>query len=603
MRPRISPLLTNVCFVSAAFFILSTAAGWAAADSGRGLSYFGTTERIRGFDPIEAGDTTSAAAVSKLYEGLLEYEYLARPYTVRPLLAAKMPEISEDGLTYTFPIKKGVRFHDNPCFPGGKGRELVAEDFVYSWKRLADSNNKPKGYWVFEGRIVGLDEFHKKSGEGPIDYSIEVEGIKALDSHTLQIKLTEPYPQLMWILTMDYTFAVPREAVEYYGDEFLNNPVGTGPFLIKSWKRNYRIEYVRNPHYHGDRYPSHGEPGDKEAGLLEDAGKPLPLLDRVVEYVVADESTDWLMFLSGQLAASGISRSNFDAVINQQRDLNETLSARGIRLYKTPRMFTTYLGFNMTDPVVGMSDDPAANERRKKLRQALSCAVDMNKWVEFYNNRMIPASGPIPPGVAGYDPNKPLPYAFDLERARKLLAEAGYPEGRDPATGKRLTITMEIGSAADPESRQSVDLLASFFNKLGIEFKPSYNNWPEFLKKLERKQVQMYQLGWIIDYPDAENFLQLFYSKNASPGPNHSNYSNPEFDKLYDKIRTMQDTPERTAIYQQMSDIVIEDAPWIFLTHPLSFGLFQPWFLNFKPHDFPYPNAKFYKVDPARMRN
>ncbi len=574
----------------------------AAELSPRGLTYFGTTERIRGFDPIEAGDTTSSAAVSKLYEGLLEYEYLARPYTVRPLLAAKMPVISADGLTYTFTLKRGVRFHDNPCFPAGKGRELVAEDFVYSWKRLADANQKPKGFWVLEGRIVGLDDFHKLSTKGPVDYSLPVEGIKALDSHTFQVKLTEPYPQLMWILTMNYTFPVPWEAVKYYGDEFLNNPVGTGPFLIKNWKRNYRIEYVRNPNYHTDLYPAKGEPGDKEAGLLEDAGKPLPLLDRIVEYVVADDSTDWLMFLAGQLGSSGLSRSNFDAVINQQKELTPELQARGIRLFKTPRMYTTYLGFNMTDPVVGTSTDPAVNERHRKLRQALSCAVDMQKWIEFYNHRMIAASGPIPPGVAGYDPTKPPPYGFDLERAKQLLAEAGYPNGRD-ANGKRLVITMEIGSAADPESRQSVDLLASFFGRIGIEFKPSYNNWPEFLKKLERKQAQMFQLGWIIDYPDAENFMQLFYSKNTSPGPNHANYINPEFDKLYEKIRTMQDTPERTAIYQQMADIVITDAPWIFLTHPLTFGLFQPWFQNFKPHDFPYPNAKFYKVDPTRMRN
>ncbi len=582
-------------FLPAFLAMVMLAVSARAADIGEPqLRYFGTSERIRGFDPIEAGDTTSAAAVAKLYEGLLEYEYLSRPYTVRPMLAAEMPAISEDGLTYTFKIKPGVRFHDNPCFPDGKGRELTAEDFVYSWKRLADANNKPKGYWVVEGRIVGLDEFHKKSTQGKVDYAEPVEGLRALDRYTLQVKLTEPYPQLMWVLTMDYLFAVPREAVEYYGDEFLNNPVGTGPFRIKSWQRNYRIEYVRNPTYHGDTYPSVGAPGDKEAGLLDDAGKPLPLLDRVIEYVVADDSTDWLMFLSGQLAASGVSRSNFDAVINQQKDLTPELQARGIRLYKTPRLYTTYIGFSMTDPVVGTN---------KKLRQALSCAVDISKWIEFYNNRMVPATGPIPPGVAGYEEGKALPYAFDLERARRLLAEAGYPEGRDPATGKRLTLTMEIGSAGDPESRQSVDLLASFFDKLGIEFQPSYNNWPEFLKKLERKQAQMYQLGWIIDYPDAENFLQLFYTKNGSPGPNHSNYSNPEFDRLYDQIRTMQDSPERTAIYQQMAAIVIEDAPWIFLTHPLSFGLFQPWFQNFKPHDFPYPNMKYYKVDPARMRN
>ncbi len=548
-------------------------------------AFYGSTERIRGFDPVQTGDTTSAAAVSKVYEGLYEYKYLARPYAVRPLLAEALPEISADALTYTIRIRRGVRFADDPCFPGGKGRELTAEDFLYSWKRLADTRNRSTGYWIFEGRIVGLDEFHKRSIKEKVRYDEPVEGLQVLDRYTLQIKLTQPYPQLIWVLTMTYTFAVPREAVEYYGEEFLNHPVGTGPFVVADWRwRNYRIVYARNPNYHGDTYPTEGEPGDP----LEDAGQPIPFLNRITEYVVGDDSTEWLMFLSGQLAASGISRNNFDAVITAQKDLTPELKVRGIRLYKSPRMYTTYLGFNMDDPVVG---------KNQKLRQALACAVDIEKWIAFYNHRMVPATGPIPPGVAGYDPAQPSPYKFDLDRARRLLVEAGYPGGKDPQTGSRLTLTMEIGNASDPETRQAADLLASFFDRIGVELKPSYNNWPEFLKKLERRQAQMFQLGWLIDYPDAENFLQLFYSKNASPGPNHCNYANPEFDRLYEQIRVMQDSPERTAIYQRMAGLVVEDCPWIFLTHPLSFGLFQPWLKNFKPSDFPYPNMKFYKVE------
>jgi ABC-type transport system substrate-binding protein len=557
------------------------------------MRYFGSTERIRGFDPITSGDVPTAAAIYKIYEGLLEYEYLARPYKVRPLLAESLPEVSPDGLTYTFKIKRGVRFHDNPCFPGGKGRELTAEDFVYSWKRLADVRNKSTGYWVFEGRIVGLDEFHKKSIDQRVSYDEPVEGIQALDRYTLQVKVKEPYPQLLWILTMDYTFALPREAAEYYGDELLNNPVGTGPFLVKSWRRSYRIEFVRNPNYHGDTYPSEGEPGDREAGLLDDAGKSLPILDSVVQYVISDDSTEWLMFLSGRLAASGIGRSNFDAVITGQKELTAELKARGVRLEKSPMMDTTYIGFNMEDPVVGPN---------KKLRQALCCAIDIGKYCKFYNDRLMPAKGPIPPKVAGHDDAGPFPYPFDLERAKRLLAEAGYPDGRDPKTGKRLVLTMDTGSAADPEVRQANELIASFFEAVGVELKVSPNNWPEYLKKLERRQVQLYQLIWRIDYPDAGNFLMLFYSKNASPGPNHTNYNNPAFDRLYDKIRTMQDSPERTAIYRQMATMVVEDAPWIFMTHPLSYGLYQPWLKNFKSHDFPYPNVKFYKVDPALMK-
>lgn len=590
--------------VFTATILATTAASVRAADvPSPTMRYVGSTERIRGFDPITAGDVPTAAAIYKIYEGLLEYEYLVRPYKVRPLLAESLPEVSSDGLTYTFKIKRGVRFHDNPCFPGGKGRELTAEDFVYSWKRLADVRNKSTGYWVFEGRIVGLDEFHKKSIAQRVSYDEPVEGIQALDRDTLQVKLTEPYPQLLWILTMDYTFAVPREAVEHYGEEFLNNPAGTGPFLVRSWRRSYRIEFVRNPNYHGDTYPAEGEPGDREAGLLDDAGKSLPLLDSVVQYVISDDSTEWLMFLAGKLAASGVARSNFDAVITGQKELTSELKARGIRLDKSPLMDTTYIGFNMEDSVVGASRDPSENERHKKLRQALSCAIDIEKYCKFYNDRLIPAKGPIPPKVAGHDADGPLPYPFDMARAKRLLVEAGYPEGRDPKTGRRLQLTMETGSAADPEVRQANELIASFLGAVGVELKVSPNNWPEYLKKLERRQVQLYQLIWRIDYPDAENFLMLFYSKNGSPGPNHAVYNNPAFDRLYDKIRTMQDSPERTVIYRQMAMMVVEDAPWIFMTHPLSYGLYQPWLKNFKSHDFPYPNVKFYKVDPSLMRN
>jgi ABC-type transport system substrate-binding protein len=555
---------------------------------------FGVTDRIRGFDPVTASDVTAIAAISKVYEGLYEIEYLVRPYRVRPMLAESLPEISPDRVTYTIHIKRGVRFADDPCFPGGRGRELTAEDFVYSWKRLADTNNRSTRYFSLEGRIVGLDEYHEKSIHQRVSYDEPVEGLQALDRHTLRIKLKDPYPQLTYVLTQGETFAVPREAVEYYGQEFLNHPVGTGPFVLHNWHwRNYRIEFVRNPTYHGDTYPTQGEAGDKEKGLLDDAGKPLPLLDRVTEYVIADDSTAWLKFLVGDLAMSPISRGNFGAVVTPQRDLTPEMKGRGIRLDVAPEMSIFYVGFNMDDPVVGPN---------KKLRQALACAVDHEKWVAFYNHRQIPAKGPIPPNLAGYDSQAPPAYPFNLSLARRLLAEAGYPDGRDPKTGRRLTLTLEMPNANDPQQRQSADLLASFFDAIGVELRVNYNNWPEFLKKTERRQAQTFFVGWIIPYPDAINFLLLFYSPNASPGPNDSNYHNPEYDRLYERARVMDDTPERAELYRGMAALVIDDCPWIFLTHPLSFRLLQPWLGNYKYHDCPYPNAKFYKVDPSHTK-
>lgn len=554
----------------------------------------GVTSLIRGFDPATASDVDSARAIANIYEGLLQYSYLKRPYVVEPQLAAAMPEVSADGLEYTFRIREGIKYQDDACFTntGGRGRNLVAGDFVYAIKRLAHLRTDSTGYWVFNGRIKGLDDYRAASAtEGAVTFDTAVEGLTAPDDRTLVFRLTSPYPQFLWILTMQYAYAIPREAVEYYGEEFLNHPVGTGPFRLKSWNRNYRIEYERSPDWTGngrdERYPAEaGEPTDEADGLLLDAGKRLPQVERMVDYVIEDSTTQWLQFLSGGLESSGISRENWDAVIGMDGMLNDELKARGIRLFTRPTLDVYYLGFNMDDPVVGTN---------RALRQALSLCFNTEEWIKFWNGRVVRAKGPIPPNVAGHKEDAAR-FPFDRVKARELLVLAGYPEGRDPATGRSLQLTIEIGSA-DPRVRDAVDLVASFARSIGIILKPSYNNWPSFLQKMDRRQCQMYWLGWVADYPDAENFLQLFYGPNQSPGPNHSNYVNPDFDALYKRISTMEESPERTAIYQQMAAIVEEDCPWIFLHHPVSYGLHQPWLRSYKPHDFPYGMTKYRTLD------
>ena len=297
-------------------FLLLTACGRRELDTlrfeGEQVLY-GQTPRIKGLDPAKAGDVASSMVVGRVYEGLLEYSYLDRPYHLQPMLASAMPEVSADGLTYTFHIRKGIFFQDDPCFPSGKGRELTAEDFVYSIKRVADPKNASSGYWAFNGRIAGLDEFRAaSSGDRPTDYNAPVEGLHAPDRYTFQIQLKEPYPQLLWILAMNYAFAVPREAVEFYGSDFINHPVGTGPYILAKSKSNYCIEFVRNPKWaetgRVELYPSTGSAEARAAGLLEDAGKPVPFIDRIVQYVVDDPATQWMMFLTGQFSYSAISR-------------------------------------------------------------------------------------------------------------------------------------------------------------------------------------------------------------------------------------------------------------------------------------------------------
>ena len=557
---------------------------------------FLSTLRIRGFDPARVGDVSSAQALQRIYEGLVQVSYLARPYQVEPLLAEALPEVSADGLGYTFRLRRGIFFQDDPCFgnPDGGGREVTAEDAVYSLKRLADSRIASTGWWAFDGRIEGLDAFRQASREATAtDYAQPVSGLQAVDRHTLHIRLTKPYPQLLWVLALHYGSIVPREAVDFYGERFGRHPVGTGPYVLREWRQNYRMEFVRNPTWartsRVDRYPSAGgEASDAEAGLLASAGRPLPFIDRIVAYVVADAATQWMMFLTGQLDHSDISRDNWSVILDAQRNLIPDLRDRGIRLSISPQLRITYIGLNADDPVVGTN---------RALRQAMSLAFNSEEWIRLHNGRVRRPNSPIPSMLAGYEAGYD-PWAFDLEKAQALLAEAGYPGGRDPATGRRLELTLELGRADDLELRQSAELFGAFMERLGIVVRLSLNNGPAFYDKLERRQAQLFLLSWLGDYPDAENFLQCFYGPNVSPGPNRANYVNPDFDRMMEQVRVLPDSPVRTELYRQMARLVIDDCPWILVSEPLTYSLHQARLANYKPHLFPFGMEKYYGLSP-----
>lgn len=574
--------IIGVCFIS------SIVLGWESV-------FNAETKRIAGFDPAKAMDLPSIQAISKMYEGLVQYAYLDRPYRVEPGLAEALPEISPDGTVYTFKIRKGIYFQDDPCFaqvPGamGKGRELCAADFVYGIKRVADLKVGSPGYWAFRDRIVGLDEFRHRSGGMRTDYDAPVAGLETPDRYTLRIHLVRPFSALLWILTMNYAYAVPREAVEYYGSDFVSHPVGTGPYVLKSHIHNYRLEFVRNPKWKEtgrvELYPVSGEKADMAGGLLTDAGKSLPFIDRMVQYVITDPSTQWLLFLAGELELTALSRDNWDAVVTPDRKLTPEMTARGVELKASPALDTAYIGFNMEDPVVG---------KNPLLRQAMMAAFDRERWVKFQNGRVTPAVGPIPPAMRVAETNESF-FPFDLERARGLMIQAGYPGGKDPVTGRRLEMTLELGSG-ESETREMAEVLASFMEQIGIVLVPSFNNWPSFLKKLEQKRAQIFYLSWMADYPDPENFLQLFYGPNVTPGANRCNYVNPDFDRLYEKAGTLPEGAEKQSVYAQMEQIVKSDCPWLFLHHSSSVTLTHSWLKNFKPHDFPLGLSKYYRLE------
>lgn len=554
-------------------------------DTSQKVLNIGIRGKFKGYDPIIANDYYSSMEIGRIYEGLLEFHYLKRPYELEENLAEGMPQVSDDGLTYTFKIKKGVFFQDDNAFPGGKGRELVAQDFVYSLLRNADPKLPGRGWWVFDGKIAGLNEWREaQKNNAASDYEAPVEGLKALDKYTLQFKLAKPFPQFLYALAITYSVAVPREAVEKYGDEFINHPVGTGPFkLEKPYTGTNRFTYIKNPTFRKKLYPSEASEEFKEKGFLKNAGKPLPLVDKVVVDIIVEESTQWLSFKKGKIDFLIPPKDNFNTAISPTKELNPKFLAKGINLEQVPMLDVTYIAFNHHYKLF---------RDNIKLRKAMSLAYNGRKANEmFYNGNGMMAHSVVPPGVKGYIKGYKNPYKeYNLEKAKKMLAEAGYPEGKGLPE-----ITYDTSSS--PTSRQMADFFKQEMSKIGIKIKVELHPFPELQKRISTRKSQTYGISWIADYPDAENFLQLLYGPNGSPGANGSNYDNPDFNKLFEKAVVLQDGPVRTALYEKLTRMAGEAVPWIFGVHRKSFVLVQGWLDNFIRSDFEHGRVQYLDVD------
>jgi ABC-type transport system substrate-binding protein len=544
-------------------------------------------DNIKGFDPAQVSDLYSYICQKQIFEGLYQYQYLSRPYDVEPCLAESLPRVSSDGLAYTLTLKKGVCFTDDPCFPNGKGREITASDFIYSVKRIADVRTKSTGWWLFDGKITGLDEFRDSSRswktDTKADYLAPLEGLVAPDRYLVIITLKKPCPYFKYILSMTYAVFICREAVEYYGEEFLNHPVGTGPYVLKEWRRGQRLVFERNPKYRHGFYPAAGEAEDRRGGLLADSGRPLPFIDRLEYYVFLEDQPMLLNFLRGHLDVSGIPKDNYNQIITAGKKLRDKFDGQGIVFDRSGSLDLTYITFNFTDPVLG---------KQKKLRQAMSLAVNRSRIIElFYNGRAIPAQSPLPPGLFGYEAAYQGPYqAYDTVRAQQLLAEAGFPLGKGVPEFEYLV----PGSTT---SRQMGELFVSEMAVLGIRIKINSVTWPEFLRCLKEKKFQIAGSAWNGDYPDPENFFMLLYGPNEAPGENAANYHNPEYDSLYRIISVRPDGLDRLNAIKRMKDIVAEDCPWILETHRVIEGLRYRWLKNFKYSSVSPGDLKYYKID------
>ena len=406
---------------------------------------------------------------------------------------------------------------------GPPAKQPHAADMVRSLERLRDPDLVCPNAWIVKS----------------------VDTIRALDDATVEVRLKSRCHFFPWLMAMAQASIV------------LSDGSGTGPYELTSWRKNHEMVFTR-------RRPSAGG------------------FDTVRYLVIDDMSTQWLMFLKGEVDFIGeISKDNIDAVLGKDGKLAPELEAQGVRLHTIPSLDIYYMGINMRDPVLGPN---------KKLRQALNAAFDYPEWEKYFSMRVMPADGPVPPGVSGKLAGK-FPYAYDLAKAKRLMIEAGYPDGIDPKTGKRLEISITVGRA-NQTAREEVELMQSFYNRIGIRLEPRYMTWNAYLDAVNRGDVTLFMLGWIGDYPDAENFLQLFHSKNVSPGANHGNYRNAAFDRLYDEAMVSIDPAVRNEKWRAAQEIIRDDCPWIFLHFPKAYSLSWDHVGNYLPTDFPYGTEK-----------
>ena len=660
-------LLSSVLFLVTACDMKAINSPYPEASSDESILYSAFSLRPKHLDPARSYSANEAIITAQVYEPPYQYHYLKRPYQLEPLSASAMPEVvyldKEDNpvnanaeniafSVYSIPIKHDILYQPHPAFVKDENgnwlyhhltdeqianvedladfektatRQLVAADFVYQIKRLAHPEVHSPILGVMAEHIVGLKEYAEqlraiRKEQGEVDLrQHEISGVKTIDDYHYQIKVYGKYPQLDYWLAMPFFAPIPWEAEEFYSQPGLINknitldwyPVGTGPFYMTENDPNRRMVLTKNSNFHGERYPAEGEDTDKQNGLLDDAGKPLPMIDKIVFTLEKENTSYWGKFMQGYYDVSGISSDSFEQAVNISTSgefgLSDEMKAKGIKLETAIAATSFYTGFNMLDPVVG-----GYSERARKLRQAISIAIDQEEYISiFANGRGIPAQGPIPPGIFGYSEGKaginPYMYTWrngqaerkSIEAAKQLLAEAGYPNGRDKKTGEPLVIYMDI-TASGPDSKSDLDWMRKQFRKLKIQLVLRSSDYNRFQDKIRRGQVQMFQWGWNADYPDPENFLFLLYGPNGRAqfgGENTANYQNKDFDKLFEKMRTMSNTPERLAIIKQMVDIVRKDTPWIWGFHPKQFSLYHEWNHNVKPNLMANNTLKYRRID------
>ncbi|HHT00438.1 MAG TPA: peptide ABC transporter substrate-binding protein [Thiomicrospira sp.] len=634
------------------------------------------SESPKHLDPVVSYSSNEWAILSQVYEPPLQYHYLKRPYTLEPLTLISMPHVqflNERGQKvdtqagsafseYTLTLKPGIMFQPHPAFVKSKDRslklaalsqdqlksinsisdfketdfrELTAADYVYAIKRMGVRQNHSPILDTMQEYIVGLEDYSKTVTADYKNFAKEydakstyfdlkpysISGVEVIDKYSFKIRINGVYPQFKYWLSMNFFAPIAWEVDQFYKQAGLveknltldTSPVGTGAYMLVENNPNKQMRLLANPNYHHQVYPVDGLAEGANPNLLDDAGKTLPFIKEVIYSLEKESVPLWNKFLQGYYDASGVSSDSFDQAVSVSSggdmQLTEEMREQGIQFLNIIQPSIMYFGFNMADPVVG-----GYSEKQQKLRQALSIAINYDEYISiFLNGRGIPAHGPIPPGIFGFQEgeegvNRSI---FDwqnnraqrksIEEAKQLLVEAGYPGGR-LHDGSPLTLYFDT-PATGPDSKAMLNWYRKQFEKLGIELVIRATDYNRFQDKVRGAKAQMFVWGWNADYPDPENFLFLLYGGNATihtngSGINSSNYDNPRFNALFEQIKTMENGPERLTLINEMIEIVQKDAPWIWGFHPKSLALYHGWYHNVWANPLANNTIKYKRIEP-----
>jgi len=554
------------------------------------------------FDPARESEEASLQYCENMFDAMLTYDYLARPVKLIPNTLSALPELADNGASYTFRIKPGIYFAADPAFKG-KRRELVAADYVFSLKRLLDPNLRSPWKFLLEGKIAGADKvLAAANATGRLDYDAPIEGLRELDRYTLRIRLTAPDFKLPYILATPATGALAREVVEAYGSDVGAHPVGTGPYVLKEWRRSSRVVLEANPGYRELYFHAEPEETSWDADIVKAlSGRRIPLNDRIEVNVIEAEQPRWLAFLNAEIDLIEILPEEYANVAAPGGKVAPNLAKQGVRLSREAKPDVWFTFFGMEDPVVG-----GYTPEKIALRRAIALAIDTRTDIAVVRNgQALQAQSIIPPGIPGYDTEFRNPFgSYDPARAKALLDLFGYVDRdgdgyRELPDGKPLVI--EYASQPTLFARRLDELIQRSLQAIGIRIVIKKAPVPELRKLGKLGKLQMRTDGWQADYPDAENFFQVLYGPNAGQA-NYSRFRLAEFDRMYEKIAAMPDSPERNVLYRKMQNLVLVYAPWRLAVHRLQNHLIHPWIAGYKKHPFVQMHWRYIDIDVARRQ-